>query len=365
MSSSHSRTPPTTPSAVTARRRRTLLVATVVAGVFVIGAGIAAACIPWTGKLELENVNRTGDERGVDVYGADHSDVEKDGTTGGDRGNGQGMVWCTEDDTAVGQQYAVAYVHPDGDTSTDDVTLIVDDNNNEDSADGTTDDTEGCDSDLYLPEDDYSITYQEDSFDNHDGSANANGIATFADNLDSASNGGSAEVEPGHCMNIDDDSSDDETKGDSGTELYWNDIATSDNQLIEDDNGDREHEVADGGDDEETSVAPRFPHPADEGPDGGIRDVIDEGPHSVSFDFDQFTPDWTESGPDDTPASADSDDDGALEAASLCITSHAHFEHDNDDTDDDDSEVYNGNRDNKQIEYGNAVPIFVLQETTV
>lgn len=33
------------------------------------------------------------------MYGADHSDVVKDGTQDADRGNGQGMVWCSTDDS--------------------------------------------------------------------------------------------------------------------------------------------------------------------------------------------------------------------------------------------------------------------------
>lgn len=63
MSSSHSHTPPVTPQAATARRRHTLLVAAMIGAILVIGARIAAACIPWTGKLEVENLAH-GDQDG-------------------------------------------------------------------------------------------------------------------------------------------------------------------------------------------------------------------------------------------------------------------------------------------------------------
>lgn len=372
MSSSHSHTPPATPPA-TARQRRTLLVTAVIAAVFVIGGGIAAACIPWTGKFELENtdangdVDNQGDENGVAVYGADHSDVEKDGTTGGDRGNGQGMVWCDEDDpNGFGQQYKWAEVHPsnidtDGTPKNDpgvgdgivDIKLTVDDNNDHTNDNGNdlagSDDTGGCDSDLYLPEDEYSITFDEDSFDNEDDST-ANGEETYADNHDSDSNGGSAEVgkvgTSSHCMDTDTNADDDASKGTH--EIYWD--------LTEDEGSHPDGSEFDGGDDVDTN---RFTSNNDDAPsDGTNRDVIDEGPHSKDVDFDVFDYDANDSGDD-------SDSDGHTDAAGICITSHEHFEHDNDDVDDDDSEVEGGNKDDDGSgdfpkEYGNAIPVNVL-----
>lgn len=315
--------PPHSPSGSGGGRgkQRTTLLAALVAGLFVIGASVAFACIPWAGELQLDNVDADSDESSTTTYGADHTDV-----TG--NGNGQGMVWCDVDDpNGFGQQYEWAQVRPDG-TDADDVVFTVD--------------ASDCDSDVYLPEDEYRITFVEDSFTNVDGSSgdvNGDGVAnpTFADNRDSASNGGVDEVtgsgfgqpggedDTGHCMDIEDDGDDK-----AGDVIF---------DLVEDDDGDGVASVGDGdGVDDE-----RFTSDNDLAPNGDHRDVVDEGPHSMAFDFDQFEPAAGLSGTGLDPDVA----------AGLCISSVEDFEHDNNDADD-------GDKDNIQIDIGNAVPVNVL-----
>lgn len=396
MSRSQSLMATVNPFAGSARRRRMTLVAAVVAGVFVFGGGFAAACIPWTGKYELQNLAQgdqdgdgtdeanEGDENGTAVYGADESDIDKngnnidDGTSSdneGDRGNNQGMVWCNDtDDTGpndntadpFGQQYEWAEVHP---ASGDDIRLIVDDNNTGDDSGGasSSDEEDGCASDLYLPEDKYSITFKEDSFDNHDASGDSDGDGscnddpdecTYADDggkdtngdqgsSDSGDDDGSVEVTGSHCMDTDDDPNGDKTdKG--ANEIYWD--------LAEDETADGISNASEG--DSTTSVDEnRFTDPNDD-TSGQHRDVVDEdvnggstangdeyGLHDIKIDVDNFNYTASDSG--------DNDDTGGTEAAAICITSHEHFEHDNNDVDD-------GEKDNKQIEYGNAIPVNIL-----
>lgn len=334
----------THPRRTIARRQRTLLIATVIAGVFIFAAGVAAACIPWAGQVELQNMNDgalgpDGDENPTTVHGADHTDVEKDGSTGGDRGNGQGMVWCDVADVN-GQQYRWAEVHPDGDGDAD-VRLSIPE---VDHAAGET--GNGCDSDVYLPEDTYTITYKEDSFDNHDDSTNANGEDTFADDRGASANGGSDEVvDATHCMDTDDD----ETDGQNDNQIEWN--------LIEEEDGSLGNDRFD----EDDGPTNRFPA------DTETDDVVDED-HEIDVDLDQFNPDYKESGYEH--ANGDSDTDGHAEAAGLCITSLDEYYHDNDNMDDDDSEVVGdecpdapectGDKDGVEIEYGNAIPINIL-----
>lgn len=308
--------------AVFSSKRQATLGGTTAAAFVLLAATTAWACIPWAGKLELSNINESGAENGTTVWGADHTDIDANGNTGEDRGNGQGMVWCDVDDADAGQPYKWAEVA----TQTgDDITLTVTGSDHE------------CDSNVRLPEDNYSITFVEDSFNNEDDSTSM-GEETFADSRDPAANGGSDEVAPSHCMDLDDDETNDEANGE---QFDWN--------LIEDDDGRNGAERNDG----DTTWFPV------DGPNGNGNDVIDEGPHSISIDLDDLQPN------PDPDESGTVGDDSHIDAAGICITSFLEFEHDNDDVDDDDSEVAGGNKDDDgsgdwKIEYGNAIPVNIL-----
>lgn len=300
------------------RAIRAAVAAFLLALILPAASSVAVAKPAWTGKLELQNINdgaSSAGEQDTAVYGADDNPIT--GT-----GNGKNMVWCDTADS-FGQQYPWAKVRTNGLPGAD-IKLVVDDNNSTDSNDGTTDTTGGCGSDLYLPEDVYTIGFQEATFDNHDGQTNSNGEPTFADDQSSSSNGGSDELAD-DLLSADED----HLPKDNDDLEFCND--TNRRSLLvewdlrEDEGPKSDVDDSSGVDDD------RFPEVE--------RDVIDEGPHEIKVDLDQFAPTPQLSG-------NDLDNDSFREAAAVCISSKDHFRDDN----------WSG----WKVSYGNAVPVQIM-----